>query len=445
MIATPGRLIDHLHNAPSFTLSTIEILILDEADRMLDEYFEDQMKEIIRMCSQQRQTMLFSATLSEEVESLVAVSLKKPVRIFVNSNTDVAPFLRQEFIRVRENKEGDREAIVTALCCRSFLTNVLIFAQTKKQAHRMHIILALLGIKAAELHGDLSQGERLKSLERFKTGDADVLVCTDLASRGLDINNVKTVINLTMPNTQQHYVHRVGRTARAGKTGRSVSLVGESERKLLKQIVKFAKTPVKSRVVPGEVIDKYRGKLEALEWEIGEIVKMEYNEKRIVSTENQVNRAEKLLNGEQSEKRAWFQKTHERRMGKVERMLGAHSAVKGSKKGRNQDKKGNASKPATADERMQVELEKSQQYRRRIEKRNKKPKRARACAEDDQPAAKRAKKQVKKKGFFDSELTNTSQKSVKKFRHINKFNKTGGKPGGGQNNRFNKGKGKKRS
>ncbi|KAB0403485.1 hypothetical protein E2I00_008938, partial [Balaenoptera physalus] len=224
LIATPGRLIDHLHNCPSFHLSSIEVLILDEADRMLDEYFEEQMKEIIRMCSHHRQTMLFSATMTDEVKDLASVSLKNPVRIFVNSNTDVAPFLRQEFIRIRPNREGDREAIVAALLMRTFTDHVMLFTQTKKQAHRMHILLGLMGLQVGELHGNLSQTQRLEALRRFKDEQIDILVATDVAARGLDIEGVKTVINFTMPNTIKHYVHRVGRTARAGRAGRSVSL-----------------------------------------------------------------------------------------------------------------------------------------------------------------------------------------------------------------------------
>nr|CAB3236990.1 probable ATP-dependent RNA helicase DDX27 [Phallusia mammillata] len=416
VIATPGRLIDHLHNTPSFDLHLVEILILDEADRMLDEFFEDQMNEIIKLCSHQRQTMLFSATMSEQVQELAAVSLKNPVKIFVNSNTDVAPYLKQEFIRIRPNREGDREAIVAALCSRSFISNVLVFTQTKKQAHRMHIVLGLLGLKAGELHGDLSQTQRLEGLRRFKNEDVDILVCTDLAARGLDIENVKTVINLTMPNTHQHYVHRVGRTARAGKSGRSVSLVGESERKLLKEIVKFAKNQVKSRVVPAEVVNKFADKLKLLENEVGEVMQMEAQEKTLLAQENQLKKAEKIVKGEAPEKRNWFQSKIEREMSRAERMLGSHSKV--PKKFKKTSGKKGPSAPTTADARVEVELRKTREFQKRQLKRNRKEKRTRACAEPIAKVQNVVKSRPKKKSSFDAELTNTSKRKNAKHRNI---------------------------
>ncbi|XP_074066317.1 putative ATP-dependent RNA helicase DDX27 [Macrotis lagotis] len=418
LIATPGRLIDHLHNCPSFHLSSIEVLILDEADRMLDEYFEEQMKEIIQLCSHHRQTMLFSATMTDEVKDLASVSLKNPVRIFVNSNTDVAPFLRQEFIRIRPNREGDREAIVSALLTRTFTDHVMLFTQTKKQAHRMHILLGLMGLQVGELHGNLSQTQRLEALRRFKDEQIDILVATDVAARGLDIEGVKTVINFTMPNTIKHYVHRVGRTARAGRAGRSVSLVGEEERKMLKEIVKSAKAPVKARILPQDVILKFRDKIEKMEKDVYAVLRLEAEEKEMQHSEAQINTAKRLLEkGNEEPERTWFQSKEERKKEKIAKALQEFDlALRGKKKRKKFMKDTKKKGEMTPEERSQFEILKSQMFAERLAKRNRRAKRARAMPEEEPtPVPGRKQKRVKK-SVFDEELTNTSKKALKQYR-----------------------------
>ncbi|KAA0191937.1 ATP dependent RNA helicase DDX27 [Fasciolopsis buskii] len=238
VIATPGRLIDHLSNAPSFSLHNIEYLVLDEADKLLDEYFVEQIGEIVKHCGRQRQTLLFSATMTESVKELATVSLKDPVQVFLNQATAVAKRLQQEFIRVRTHREGGRLAILVSLLVRTFNRRTIVFLPTKKECHRVHILLSLMGLSCSELHGDMTQAQRLDALRRFseiskesvspndvkssldETPRVDILLATDLAARGLDIPDVQTVINYTLPPTMKQYIHRVGRTARATNVGR---------------------------------------------------------------------------------------------------------------------------------------------------------------------------------------------------------------------------------
>ncbi|KAL4069605.1 P-loop containing nucleoside triphosphate hydrolase protein [Scleroderma yunnanense] len=318
VIATPGRLIDHLRNSPAFTLDALDVLVLDEADRMLSEGFADELNEIIKSCPVSRQTMLFSATMTDSVDELVKMSLNKPVRLFVDPKRTMAKGLIQEFVRVRAGKESNRTALLVSLCKRTFKQRVIVFFRSKKLAHQVRVMFSLLGMNAEELHGDLSQEQRLKALQSFRDGQADYLMATDLASRGLDIKGIETVINYDMPGQLEQYLHRVGRTARAGKSGRSITLVGESDRKILKSAMKHSASDddIRHRVIPVDVMLKWSKKVEELKSEVSAVLQEEKEEKQLRQAEMELKKGHNMLEHEAEifsrPARTWFQTEKER-------------------------------------------------------------------------------------------------------------------------------------
>ncbi|GMT26496.1 hypothetical protein PFISCL1PPCAC_17793 [Pristionchus fissidentatus] len=411
VVATPGRLLDHLHNTPTFTLSTIEVLVLDEADRMLEEAFKEQMGEIIRMCAKQRQTLLFSATMTDQIDELASMSLQKPVRIFINENTDTALKLRQEFIRLRAGHEKDRESIVAALVTRTFSDRTLVFVRTKRECQRVQILLGLLGLKTAQLHSSLTQTLRVEALAKFRRAEIDCLISTDLASRGLDIDQVHTVLNMHMPRTLKSYIHRVGRTARAGKAGRSISIVAEDDRKLLKEIVKSnADRAMKQRLVAPEVVQAYKDKIEALEESIEKIEEDEKVEKQLRIAEQEQKTVEQKLNGIKTERegRVWFKKPTE-----LDKMKKKEERKRMQKE---ELKKEMAQK--TPEDRA---AEKTAAFQVRQIKRGKKAQRMRAVVEDEDRPKKGGKMgggggRKRPASSFTSALTAVDKKGVKKAR-----------------------------
>ena len=345
VVATPGRLLDHVMNSTGVTLEDVEFLVLDEADRLLDLGFQEEVTELIKACPVQRQTLLFSATMNTKVDDLIALSMKRPVRISVTDkkgagkDLEVAPRLEQEFVRVRSGNEGvNREAMLLALLTRTFQSETIVFFDTKAKAHRMMILCGLCGIKCAELHGNLTQAQRLEALEQFRKGEVDILLATDLAARGLDIDCVRAVINFEMPNQVETYIHRIGRTARAGKSGSSCTLIGEGRRHLMKDIMKDAKHKskkkqlegaegaqqqtgvIRSRSIPAGVISHFAAKINGLESDIREVLEAEAVAKMDRIAEMEMNKAQNII--EHSDEinskpqRTWFQSERQKQLAK---------------------------------------------------------------------------------------------------------------------------------
>ncbi|KAJ5682766.1 ATP-dependent RNA helicase drs1 [Penicillium macrosclerotiorum] len=349
IIATPGRFIDHMRNSPSFTVDTLEILVLDEADRMLEDGFADELNEILTTIPKSRQTMLFSATMTDTVDKLIRVGLNRPVRLMVDSKKQTAVTLTQEFVRLRPGREDKRLGYLLHLCKELYTKRVIIFFRQKKEAHRVRIIFGLLGLKAAELHGSMSQEQRIKSVENFRDGNVAFLLATDLASRGLDIKGVETVINYEAPQSHEIYLHRVGRTARAGRSGCACTIAAEPDRKVVKAAVKAGKAQgakIVSRVVEIAIADDWAQKAEDMADEIEEILEEEKMEKQMAQAEMQVNKSENLMkHGAEimaRPKRTWFeteqQKRAARKLGASE-LNGADSKKKDKVKLSNKDKK----------------------------------------------------------------------------------------------------------
>ncbi|KAL3845334.1 hypothetical protein ACJIZ3_002737 [Penstemon smallii] len=310
VVATPGRMIDHLRNSMSVHLDELAVLILDEADRLLELGFSAEIHELVKLCPKRRQTMLFSATMTEQIDELIKLSLNKPLRLSADPSTKRPATLTEEVIRIRRIREGNDEAVLLALCSKTFTSKVIVFSGTKKAAHRLKILFGLAGFKAAELHGDLTQAQRLDALEVFRRQEVDFLIATDVAARGLDIIGVQTVINFACPRDLTSYVHRVGRTARAGREGYAVTFVTDNDRSLLKAIVKRAGSRLKSRVVAEQSIKKWSQIIEQMEDHVNSIYQEEREEMALRKAEMEATKAENMIAHKEEiysrPKRTWF-------------------------------------------------------------------------------------------------------------------------------------------
>lgn len=235
LVATPGRLLDHVESR-NLQLNQVQMLILDEADRMLDMGFMPDLKRILALLPQQRQTLLFSATFSEEIKKLAQDFLRDPVTVETARRNAAGENIKQSVCMVEQHDKF--HALVELIRARG-VKQVLVFTRTKLAAASVCKQLERHGVPADAIHGDKTQQERMKALEAFKSGNVLALVATDVAARGLDIDQLPLVINYELPTHAEDYVHRIGRTGRAGASGEAVSLVDSSEERRLMEIEKM--------------------------------------------------------------------------------------------------------------------------------------------------------------------------------------------------------------
>ncbi len=247
LVATPGRLLDHVQQG-HLDLSGIGILVLDEADRMLDMGFIHDIRKILALLPKSRQNLLFSATFSDEIKKLADGLLDHPSLIEVARRNSATELVSQKVYRVDRERKG---ALLAHLVRENDWHQVLVFTRTKHGANRLADQLTRGGIPALAIHGNKSQAARTRALSEFKDGSLQVLVATDIAARGIDISELPHVVNFELPNVAEDYVHRIGRTGRAGCEGEAVSLVCVDEDKLLSGIERLIKSKIRAEVVPG--------------------------------------------------------------------------------------------------------------------------------------------------------------------------------------------------
>lgn len=309
IVATPGRLVDHIKNFSKLNLETLEILVIDEADRLLDAGFASQIEEIIRNLPEERQALLVTATMTSSVSQLADLALKSPIRVELDQLFSVSESLQQQFIRVtRENKNASLIAVCSRLCTE----RTVIFFSTKKTCHWMSAIFNALNMPVAELHGDMSQTRRNDSLASFSAGRVEYLLASDVAARGLDIKNVRNVINYNMPKDMSSYVHRVGRTARIGHEGKAISLIGEQDRELMKEVIDNSSNPVHKITIPEEVIEASQKMIDSVTEKVALLLETERETKELENLDRAIARTKEIANNpyaaDEREKRVYVSK-----------------------------------------------------------------------------------------------------------------------------------------
>eukprot|EP01053_Blabericola_migrator_P004249 Blabericola_migrator_1__4248@NODE_22_length_22262_cov_139_742014_g19_i0_p4_GENE_NODE_22_length_22262_cov_139_742014_g19_i0NODE_22_length_22262_cov_139_742014_g19_i0_p4_ORF_typecomplete_len540_score101_15DEAD/PF00270_29/1_2e47DEAD/PF00270_29/1_1e02Helicase_C/PF00271_31/1_6Helicase_C/PF00271_31/4_9e03Helicase_C/PF00271_31/2_2e24ResIII/PF04851_15/4_6e11ResIII/PF04851_15/6_8e02UTP25/PF06862_12/10UTP25/PF06862_12/0_034Flavi_DEAD/PF07652_14/0_078Flavi_DEAD/PF07652_14/6_8e03AAA_22/PF13401_6/0_13AAA_22/ len=297
VIATPGRCLDLLLNSVSTNMDLLDIVVFDEADRLVDMGFKDECLAVLGHCSHQRQTLLFSATLDFKADELSVLALNNPVYVPKDEAKScvsrVAQSLDQSFISI--NFERERLPVLLALLERETKDDaskkIVVFFNTKRLVHKLSLILQTSEIRLpayCELHGDLDQLARRKSLESFESCMTPIMLCTDIAARGLDLDNVSVVINAEVPNETEKYVHRIGRTARRGLKGRAITIFSQKEKTSLRDLVKRVtekQIEFSSDKLPNGVIEDFQKKIKESLPRVKELVKLERTEKMLERAE----------------------------------------------------------------------------------------------------------------------------------------------------------------
>lgn len=247
LVATPGRLLD-LQNQNLLSIKRVEVFVLDEADRMLDMGFLRDIERVMKLMPDKRQNLMFSATFSKDIRKLANGILNNPVKVEATPENSTVDAISQKVYRVAKNKKTE---LIIKLISEGNWKQVLVFTRTKHGANRLTKKMVSAGISAAAIHGNKSQGARTKALAGFKNGSVRVLVATDIAARGLDIPLLPHVVNFELPNISEDYVHRIGRTGRAGANGQAISLVSADETSYLKNIEKLIGERIEVAIVEG--------------------------------------------------------------------------------------------------------------------------------------------------------------------------------------------------
>jgi len=240
LVACPGRLLDHLMQG-SVTLAGVEMFVLDEADQMLDLGFLPSIRRIVKALPRRRQNLFFSATMPKEIHALAADLLTDPVEVAVTPPAATAERVSQQVLFIETDR---KKSLLAELYADPAMSRTLVFTRTKRGADKLAQFLEAVGVSAAAIHGNKSQGQRERALSAFKAGQIRALVATDIAARGIDVDAVTHVVNFELPNVPESYVHRIGRTARAGSEGKAISLVANDERNLLRDIQKATRQTI---------------------------------------------------------------------------------------------------------------------------------------------------------------------------------------------------------